>query len=447
MAAILIGVLGLVVLTCSEPTVKLWCCLLFVVTVTLPPSRGQEKSETTVPFTLKWTKGKCVGCKISDQLGRIQFVSRSDAWAVGLSHGAPGSQGSGDFIVVHTRDAGHTWKELRQAYQHAGGEDGPPAFSFLDADRGWVAWWNPADEPKMIRTRDGGLHWQSVSEEFLQKVLFFDDSRGYGTEVTKFFRTDDGGRHWAETQIPHIRFIDRLFFLTPEIGWLAGTDGEDFFVFRTTNGGRDWEESRTTPPKKLYEARDLFFLDPKRGWLITWQMNDGGSYLYSTEDGGKNWVQAGDLSFQGQRKWMSAVRFVSSLNGFLFEQEGTVNKLLYTQDGGTHWAEQSVPHSVYDCQIYEGDLLCDAGSRPEEFWLLTAHPKYSQLPNHRSQSLIRRAPSRTVSHEIHSLESSRHLSPAARLVPRVRFEIDCLTEDSWTYWQRSSAKRRNSKSI
>jgi hypothetical protein len=114
-----------------------------------------------------------------------------------------------------------------------------------------IAWWHPADEPRMIRTRDGGRHWQEVSHQFLQKIRFFDDSRGYGVAVTKFLRTSDSGLSWTETEIPHVRFIDRMLFLMPDIGWIAGTDGKDFSVFRTTNGGRDWEESRTTTPKEL----------------------------------------------------------------------------------------------------------------------------------------------------------------------------------------------------
>jgi len=348
--------------------------LLFVVSVIPPVSHGQEKSETTIPFTLNWTKGECVGCETADELGRIQFVSRSEAWAVGYTYGPPGSQGSGDFIVVHTSDAGHTWRELRQTRQHAGDVDGPPAFSFVDASRGWIAWWNPADEPKMIRTRDGGQHWQDVSGEFVQKLVFFDDSHGYGAEVTKFLHTDNGGRHWTETQIPDLRFIDRMFFLTPEIGWLAGTDGKDFFVFRTTNGGRDWDESRTAPPKELGELRDLFFLNQNRGWLITWQINDGGTYLYSTEDGGKTWVPERDLSFQGKGKWMGVVRFSSERNGFIFERDGA-NSLLYTTDGGAHWSKQAVPHAILDCQVFEGDLLCGGGNARKDFWFLTVQLK------------------------------------------------------------------------
>ena len=299
---------------------KLRWRLSFVLAGVASGTYGQGNSDTIVPFTVAWTEGKCLGCKTAFELGRIQFISRNEAWAVGCNHSPPGANGAGDFVVVHTKDAGHMWNEVPQTRQHAGDADGPPAFSFLDAARGWIAWWDPADEPKMISTRDGGQHWLGVSHEFLQKVRFFDESRGYGAEVTKFLRTSDGGRSWKETEIPHIRFIDRMLFLTPDIGWIAGTDGKDFFVFRTTNGGRDWEQSRTTPPTEPAVVRDLFFLDHNRGWLITWHYNDSGTYLFSTVDGGRNWAPEPDSSFQGTDKWAGVVRFVSDKNGFVFEE-------------------------------------------------------------------------------------------------------------------------------
>ena len=146
----------------------------------------------------------------------------------------------GEFVVVHSTDAGRTWREVPQRQQYPD-PDARLAFSFLDATRGWIAWWNAtADEPKMIGTRDGGQHWQSVSQQFLQRIQMVDDSRGYGTLAQEFFRTNDGGRSWVETKIPDIGFIDHLFFLTPELGWIsgaAGVSGKDFFVFRTVNGG------------------------------------------------------------------------------------------------------------------------------------------------------------------------------------------------------------------
>jgi photosystem II stability/assembly factor-like uncharacterized protein len=154
---------------------------------------------------------------------------------------------------------------------------------------GCIARWDLADEPSLIHTQDGGRHWQNVSQE---------------------------------TQIPHIRFIARMVFLTPELGWIAGADGTDILVFRTSNGGRDWEESRTTGPRELAQVRDLFFLDQSRGRLITWHFNDRGTYLFSTMDGGRSWTPEPDSSFQGKEKWASVVRFVSPEQGFVFVAEG-----------------------------------------------------------------------------------------------------------------------------
>src|SRR6185437_11834034 len=111
--------------------------------------------------------------------------------------------------------------------------------------------WNPADDPKVIHTFNGGRHWESISQESLQIIQFFDGQHGYGAEVTKFLRTVDGGRTWTETQIPRIRAIDRMLFLSRDVGWIAGTDGTNLFVFRTTDGGRSWRESRPRVLKGL----------------------------------------------------------------------------------------------------------------------------------------------------------------------------------------------------
>lgn len=335
--------------------------------------QGQDQKAASAPFTLTWSQGRCIGCKTAAQLGKVQFVSREDAWAIGGS----GARASGPFIVVHSTNAGRIWREMSQTYQYPGDPDGPPAFSFLDLMRGWIAWWDATDdEPKIISTRDGGQHWMEVSQQTLQRMHMVDDNRGYGTLAKEFLRTNDGGHSWVETKIPDITFIDHLFFLTPELGWISGTagaNGKDFFVFRTVNGGRDWEQSRTTPPEPPERVRDLFFFNEQRGWLITWNHNDEGSYLYSTIDGGKHWSLDPDLSFQGKGKQAGVVRFATRERGFVFMMERTgQSRLMYTMDGGTHWFKQALPRLVYDCQVFDGDLLC---SSAPGFHLLTLHPK------------------------------------------------------------------------
>ena len=194
-----------------------------------------------------------------------------------------------------------------------------------------------------------------------------DDRRGYGAMAGEFYRTNDGGRSWMRTKIPDITFIDHLIFLTPERGWISGIAGKDFFVLRTVNGGRDWEESRTASPEKPAWVRNLFFLHQLRGWLITWGDNDDGTYLYSSVDGGKHWTAEPDLSFQGKGKWASVVRFTSRERGFVFvdDRDNALRALMYTLDGGAHWHKQplGLRDFAYDCQVFEGDLLCSADLR------------------------------------------------------------------------------------
>ena len=156
-----------------------------------------------------------------------------------------------------------------------------------------------------------------------------------------------------------------------ERGWLAGTDGKDLYVFRTIDGGISWEESRTAVPKGLINVQDLFFLDQTRGWLITWHVNDGGTYLFSTVNGGKSWAPEANLSFQGKGNWAEIVRFIDERRGFVFV-EAPERGLSYTTDGGAHWEKQAIRRFLGDCQVFEGDLLCSCGPG---FGLLTVHPQ------------------------------------------------------------------------
>lgn len=350
--------------------------LLFVGLVT--PGIGQSLSAADAPFALNWATGSCVGCKIAQSLTHVQFTARGVAWAIGVNF-AEEAEGTGDYVVVRTKDGGRRWVEDRNTLQHAIA----PAFSFADTSNGWIAL-SGSSGPRMIRTRTGGDSWDFVSRQFAQKLQFFDGENGYGAEAATFLRTPDGGRTWSQSKIPDLNVIDQLLFLSPKTGWIAGTSGRDFLVFQTNDGGMNWNESRTATPDGVSDVRDMFFLNPKQGWLVTWRNGKAGSYLFSTADGGKTWIPEQDTSFQGNGKWASAVRFLSRDVGFIFETEqqnlggskpGALrplrSTLVYTSDGGTHWNKWTLPYAVFDCQIYEGSLRCSAGSERSGFRLLT----------------------------------------------------------------------------
>lgn len=329
-------------------------------------------------------EGSCLGCKVATSLGYIQFTTGSEAWAIGDGWPPPGGQGLGEHIVVHTKDGGRIWTELSYTQMHAAA----PLVSFLDAARGWIGWGSPLGDFHLTRTRDGGKSWQDVPGELPTGLIFLDDSHWYAADVGKFLRTDNAGHTWRETQLAHLTFVNRVLFLSRATGWITCTDGNDFLVFRTTDGGSTWTESRTTAPEQLTDVQDLFFLNPKRGWLITWLSLENGSNLFATVDGGATWVQEPDRSFQGKRKLAAVVRFLSESVGFIFENEefgsggpgkGITarirSKLIYTFDGGAHWRKRTLSHDVRDCQVFEGGLRCSAGGDHSDFGMLTVSPK------------------------------------------------------------------------
>lgn len=157
--------------------------MLFVLAELVPVGHGQDPKAASIPFTLTWSEGKCLGCKNAAWLGEIQFVSRSQVWGVGFKD----ELNAVNTIVVHSADGGRTWREVPQSQQYTD-PDGQLAFSFPDAAHGWIATWgNLAGEPEMISTRDGGLRWQDVSQQFLQGCRWLMTPEGMEPWPTGFF--------------------------------------------------------------------------------------------------------------------------------------------------------------------------------------------------------------------------------------------------------------------
>jgi photosystem II stability/assembly factor-like uncharacterized protein len=265
-----------------------------------------------------------------------------------------------------------------------------PTVKFVDASNGFIFYWpTPYPDGRLIRTDDRGRTWQPVTGK-LDFPIVVNATHWYEVAVGCVRRTENAGRDWSETPIPQLGYVDRTFFLSPDAGWIASTDGDDFLIFRTADGGRTWLETRTHAPAQLTDVRELFFLSHERGWLITFHSLYDGSYVYATTDGGQTWVQESDRSFQGVGKWTSTVRFLSERMGFLFgsELEGptvsgegaplksqTRYSLTYTTDGGAHWHKAGLPRRVSDCQVLKDELRCSAGGAPAGFNVLTVRPK------------------------------------------------------------------------
>jgi photosystem II stability/assembly factor-like uncharacterized protein len=135
--------------------------------------------------------------------------------------------------------------------------------SAVDANVAWAS----GREGTVLRTIDGGAHWQAMRVPGAEK-LDFRDVEGFDADSavvlsigpgadSRVYRTDDGGRSWqlALQNADPRAFFDCMAF-AGERGWMLGdpVDGA-FQVHATADGGRSWAlQPGAMPPAEKDEA-------------------------------------------------------------------------------------------------------------------------------------------------------------------------------------------------
>jgi photosystem II stability/assembly factor-like uncharacterized protein len=135
--------------------------------------------------------------------------------------------------------------------------------SAVSADIAWAS----GREGTVLRTVDGGAHWQPMHVPGAEK-LDFRDVEGFDADTavvlsigpgadSRIYRTDDGGRSWtlALQNADPRAFFDCMAF-DGERGWMLGDPVEGAFqVYATADGGRTWAlQPGAMPPAEKDEA-------------------------------------------------------------------------------------------------------------------------------------------------------------------------------------------------
>lgn len=343
----------------------LFACL--VLAAQAPPSAGP----------IEWTHGRCSGCDRAYQLGDIQFVSPSEAWATGFVVSVTGAHVAQYSTVLHTVNAGRTWRPLRDVQTY--GVDVEPAFSFVSAQQGWMAW-STLETQHLRRTRDGGRTWTELQVDpqgSWVDLRFFDASRGYATVSTadgpRFGTTEDAGKTWHFVDDPdgaELDYPDVFRFGDGQNGWLGGSlkgsVGKTPRLLTTADGGATWRIA-TLPADAVGIPHDLSFADREHGWMVLW--HESTSTMLRTLDGGQTWNDDPTLTAEMRRLAITHVHFVTRDIGFIFalrlddgsKRPATGSTMFVTLDSGRNWNRQELSAPVNSCQVFGPELLCVSG--------------------------------------------------------------------------------------
>ena len=350
------------------------------------------------PFTLTWTQGRCVKCQTAKELAGVELLSEQEAWGIGYD--PPGETGSGDYVIVHSRDGGETWRELPSTYQH----NGAPAVSFSDKRSGWLTFFDMnSAEGRLLQTNDGGIHWNRLPlrNRFFSAFQYLGQGTGYAVEFSPYktpahlLATRDYGQHWDSSPLPNDLKPGPMVFVNDRHGLLAGCVGHDTVIARTFDRGRHWALTPLDlPPSGAavnegcgFEVDSLDLVDDQQGWLVVNQHvfgpddNREFSAVYRTADGGSTWMQVFEESNPESPQFFANLWFLNPRLGFIMKgiqstgtqafQEEIRWELLYTTDSGQTWQGTELPRAAGGCHQYHGGLACGSA----DFRLLKISPR------------------------------------------------------------------------
>ncbi len=244
-------------------------------------------------------------------LSDIHLINKDTGWAVG-----------GNELVLKTTNGGTNWITKHSITGHT-----LNTVTFADENHGWTVGGNFSGGT-ILKTMDSGESWTEVTPTFSIPSCYglsFSDSltgwvaAGTGSSNGMILKTSDGGINWSVQRESFGMYFDAMDFVTTDSGWAAGYDpitGSD--VIFTSDGGISWTGQLTV----FSALHDIEFVNSNNGWTA------GRTGIYTTTNGGKNWIQQDTYSTQR----MTGIDLIDENVGWAVGWYGTI---LFTENGGT----------------------------------------------------------------------------------------------------------------
>ena len=153
-------------------------------------------------------------------------------------------------------------------------------------------------------------------------------------------RTTDGGAHWQRLTVPDadkLDFRDVEGFDASNAVIMAAGPGVQSRVFRTRDGGATWTQTLDTSSEKAFF--DCMAFDGKRGWLLGDPVGDR-YQLYTTADGGEHWTldDNGPPALKDEAAFAASGTCIARLKGAIaVVSGGAASRLHLLRDGEHDW--------------------------------------------------------------------------------------------------------------
>lgn len=245
--------------------------------------------------------------------------------------------------VFKTFDGGLTWASVAKF------DFGIMDIFFVDENNGWLI----GEEGRILKSNDGGSNWtlQFNTARGLRSIHFINQNTGwvaggFGT----MYKTIDAGNKWTRVETGMDDWIYDIWFINENYGCFSSVH-----LYHTANGGLSWKKTEDY----MGLIKDLFFVDAYNGWGV----GQCGTIIY-TNDIGKNWQYQSEFQWKDEDikvSWLSSVYFIDRNNGLSVGY----NYIYSTEDGGKNWKIDSVDQSIFLNDIFfvgnQGWIVGDKG--------------------------------------------------------------------------------------
>ena len=257
----------------------------------------------------------------------VFFVTPEEGWVAGYAGRVRGG------VILHTSDAGLTWK-IQFGDPESNDREIRTLF-FLDATHGWAT--RPGgSRHTLLRTTDGENWDEAGTVPGDDYFVFTSPTTGFASVHNEIQRTDDGGQHWmsvAKCQVTvEVNGLTRadkcspqaIHFPTPQVGYAVGRGSSHYIaLMRTRDGGATWTVTAVPADDR---AEHVIFTSEQTGFVRV-----GNGKLYRTDDGGDSWHA---LPASAPRE----VIFADPEVGWSMRYRS----MLFTANGGRSWSSRAI---------------------------------------------------------------------------------------------------------